>query len=623
MSAAGRHPVGRPARPPARALAALAGATLAGATLALALMASSACASPLLGVYLGGKSLLSVSLGGGEAASSGTPLIGVTALSETGTGSTQLVGVSVNGTPVAEVNTPSPGASEVVTTPTVTVTTPTTTAPSTPSSGASAPAGESSREQTAAAATAASRAQAGKDPASATAGTGDGRAGHGASAKGARSGRARAGRKHGSAGSAVAASGTAALHSTRAKASGSARSRAGGHAGSGNPLSSIGRSLPLPLPVPDWSKPIILALALLALALWVRSRRALRRASGLERRQRSLLQDLETMQAALVPAVPARVAGAEVSVAYRPAEGPAAGGDFYDVFARGEDEVALILGDVAGHGHEALQQAALARYTLRAYMQATASPRDALALTGRALAAPGAERLATVAAAVYDRRRGTLTYALAGHPHPIVIGAALPESPLSCSSPPLGWDVPTGRRQRTVTLPAGARACFFSDGLIEARCEADGAQRGELFGRERLRGLLEQEQGEDGAGALLAAVRAHARATPDDMAACIVTAAAEPPGRHLDIEELEVDRRAVAGGHLQAFLLGCGLPAVTAERLVRRARVEVEAGNSALVVIDRSRGEARATVGRAGSRGAREVEGALGQAAPATALMGA
>lgn len=286
--------------------------------------------------------------------------------------------------------------------------------------------------------------------------------------------------------------------------------------------------------------------------------------------------------------------------------------------------MAVILGDVAGHGHDALQQAALARYTLRAYMQATARPRDALAMTGAALAAPGAERLATVAAAVYDRRRGTLTYALAGHPQPIILGASVPESPLSCSSPPLGWDVPTGRRQRTVTLPKGARACFFSDGLVEARCDGGEAKGdGGLLGRERLRELLESERGQDGAVALLAAVRELARATPDDMAACIVTADTPPPGRHLDVEELEVDERAVTSGHLQSFLLGCGLREVTAERLVRRARVEVEATNLALVVIDRSRGEARATVGRAGARDSSQGGRGLGQAAPVAASIGA
>jgi hypothetical protein len=357
--------------------------------------------------------------------------------------------------------------------------------------------------------------------------------------------------------------------------------------GSSDPLSSLGRSLPLPLPVPDWSKPIILALLALAIALGVRSQRAARRARRLERSGLALMRDLDVLQGALVPPIEGEVGGLALSVAYRPADGPAAGGDFYDVFKPSPETVAVILGDVVGHGHDALQRAALARYTVRAYLQGTHEPRQALSLAGRALASEDCAQLATVAVALFDSRHGTLTYALAGHPPPLMVGVCCPDSAAVCSSPPLGWSVPTGRRQRTITLPEGARVCLFSDGLIEARCGEDAS---ELLGRERLHELLAALPHGVDADELLAAVRSQARATPDDMAAVILTPIEGAHGAHTDLEELEFDRRAIDNGQLRAFLDGCGVFEPTIDMLLHDAEDTLAAAeDTAIVLVDRSR----------------------------------
>jgi hypothetical protein len=332
-----------------------------------------------------------------------------------------------------------------------------------------------------------------------------------------------------------------------------------------NPLDTIGGHIPLPLPVPNWSKPIILLLLLLALWFGVRSRMASRRARRLEGQRAVLLRDVGAMQAALVPEIPARVGGLAVSVAYSPADGPAAGGDFYDVFVPERGKVAIILGDVAGHGHGALAQAALTRYTLRAYVQAGLEPRAALALAGRALADPKLEHFATVAVGVFDAREGRLVYASAGHPPPILHGLQTREPLSICASPPVGWTVPTGRRQTTVSLPPGAVACFFSDGLIEARCAED------LLGRERVSEILERLGPNPDATKLLERVREAALTTPDDMAACIVMAQMTVIPARVHIEELEVDAAALGTVQVRRFLETCLVPAVDVELTLRRA----------------------------------------------------
>ena len=464
---------------------------------------------------------------------------------------------------------------------------------------------------TASTATSASAPSAGSGPAGTGAGSTSGSAGAG---RHARHSRRRASASSSPGGGGPATSLTAAAAGAPGHKSGPSSAHPSRHSSSGDPLSSLGSSLPLPLPVPDWSKPIILALVLLALAFGLRWGLVSRRARRLERTQEALLRDMEVMQAALVPEVPPQLSGLDVSVAYRPAEGPAAGGDFYDVFETEEGRVAVILGDVAGHGHDAVRQAALTRYTLRAFLKETGDPRTTLALAGHALSEPGCEQFATVAIAIYDPAAGSLTYALAGHPPPLLLGVPCVEAPAACSSPPVGCELPTGRRQRTVSLPAGARACFFSDGLVEARLES---HRNEghpaLLGRDRLAELLAELPDGGGAPELLAAVRREASATPDDMAACIFGPAGGRPRGILDVEELELDTRTIREGHLDVYLYSCGLDTETAAHVIEEARARLETQSLVLLAVDRSGGAVEITV--------RDVSGRPRTPAPAAGLI--
>jgi len=394
-------------------------------------------------------------------------------------------------------------------------------------------------------------------------------------AKGAAKGKGKGkGAASAAAGGAPGAAGGGAALALSSDAGGSGGSGHGASASAGkseSPLQAIGRHVPLPLPVPDWSKPIIVLLLLLAIWFALRSRVSARRARRLERQREELLRDVGAMQAALVPEIPEHVAGLALSVAYRPAEGPAAGGDFYDVFSPERGKLAVILGDVAGHGHEALTQAALTRYTVRAYMQAGLEPRAALALTGRVLGDPEAERFATVVVGLYDIRAGLLTFACAGHPPPLLHGLQTREPPLICASPPIGWTAPTGRRQSRVWLPRGAVVCFFSDGLIEARCGSSEEDGAELLGRERLSELLDSLGSRPDAGRLLGRVREAARATPDDMAACVLVPQLSVVGERVHVEELEVDRVALESGQARRFLETCLVPAADIDDLLARA----------------------------------------------------
>lgn len=299
------------------------------------------------------------------------------------------------------------------------------------------------------------------------------------------------------------------------------------------------------------------ALLLAALAGWIA---VTFRARHLKRQRHELLAEVGLLQAALLPEVPERVGPLAASVAYRPADGPAAGGDFYDVFEMEDGRIGVVLGDVAGHGREALARTAMLRYTLRAYLETGLEPRTTLRLGGETLDHNLAS-FATAVVAVYDPAAATLTYSCAGHPPPILLGPASHTPITVCSAPPIGVGERTGDRQTTVMLPQGSVVCFFTDGLPEARVA------GNLLGRDCLVELVRDLGDKGTAEDLLESVRRHVDHTPDDMAAAIlrpvITLAGARPTR---LEELEL--REDGETDLRRFLDACGVPPAEIDSLV-------------------------------------------------------
>jgi hypothetical protein len=330
-----------------------------------------------------------------------------------------------------------------------------------------------------------------------------------------------------------------------------------------------GLGLPRPLErvvevVPGPIKALLAVLFGLAIFFFGRGQLIARRAKRLIAQREELLHDVGLLQEALLPEIPERLGELRASVAYRPADGPAAGGDFYDAFPLDDDRVAIIVGDVSGHGRGALARTALMRYTLRAYLDAGLEPRKALKVAGRALDDDLGGDFATVVVAVHDPAHATLTYSSAGHPPPIVTGSGAFEPVTVLSSPPIGAGLPTGQRQTTLHLPGDATACFFTDGLIEAKIEGD------LVGREKLAELVGQLDSTASADELLVALADYADETPDDMAACIVTPDKMAAVDHVPerIEEIELTAVDLSGDRVETFLAACGVaPAAAAAAL--------------------------------------------------------
>jgi serine phosphatase RsbU (regulator of sigma subunit) len=318
--------------------------------------------------------------------------------------------------------------------------------------------------------------------------------------------------------------------------------------------------------VPTPLRILVAGLVALSILLGLASGLTLLRNRRLARQRRELLGQVGLLQAALLPGMPDKLGTARASVAYRPADGPGAGGDFYDVFPLAAGRTAVLIGDVSGHGRAALGRTALSRYTLRAYVEAGLEPREALQIAGSVLAGKLQGDFVTAMVAIHDAGAGTLTYSTAGHPPPIVISGAGFVPVLAATAPPLGVGAGTGQRQTTLPFPRGAVACFYTDGLTEAR-----TRDGQL-GAERLEEIVRELGPGVTAKQVIDSVASSAGTITDDAAVCVLAAEEGLAVVRSRVERLELSRAELRGPMLAGFLDSCGVPHRQARAAERDAR---------------------------------------------------
>jgi serine phosphatase RsbU (regulator of sigma subunit) len=332
--------------------------------------------------------------------------------------------------------------------------------------------------------------------------------------------------------------------------------------------------------VPTQLRILVAGLVALAMLLAGAAGLTLLRNRRLARQQRELLGRVGLLQAALLPEVPALVGALGASVAYRPADGPAAGGDFYDVLSLAGGQTAIIIGDVSGHGRDALARTALARYTLRAYVEAGMQPGESLQIAGSVLAGKLEGDFITALVAVHDAGAGTLTYASAGHPPPIVVSSAAFKPVLAGAAPPLGVGAATGQRQTTLPFPRGSVACFYTDGLSEARMAS-----GRLVGAAGLERIV-RTLGADATGErVIQAVSTTSRRIGDDAAAVVIRAEDGAAIVRSRVERIELSRAELRGPLMRRFLDACGVSPHAVHAAERTAReMAGEAGGAVVEV---------------------------------------
>jgi hypothetical protein len=213
--------------------------------------------------------------------------------------------------------------------------------------------------------------------------------------------------------------------------------------------------------------------------------------------ERARLFDVEharaqALQRALLPQRLPDLPAVTAAARYLPAgPGMDVGGDWYDVIPLSADRVALVIGDVMGHGlPEAVIMGRL-RTAVQTLSDLELPPDEVLAHLNDVVCGLGDDSFVTCLYAIYDPTAGTCTVARAGHPPLAVVS---PDGSVSFAAadgdPPLGVAVPPFGVTE-LRVPQDGLVALYTDGLI------DSASRDPATGMACLAELLRSHHAED------------------------------------------------------------------------------------------------------------------------------
>ena len=232
-------------------------------------------------------------------------------------------------------------------------------------------------------------------------------------------------------------------------------------------------------------------------------------------------QFADTMQRSLLPRSRPVVEGLEVGEVYEQSSRVEVGGDLYDFLALDDGRLAVVVGDVTGHGVDATADMAMAKFVFRSLVREHAEPADFLSAANDVICSEIAGgKFISMSYVVVDGVAGTVVAASAGHPPPRLVLADGTVAGIPAHGLVLGIEPGQEYADVQVELPPGASLVLYTDGVVEARRD------GVLYGDERLDALLAARH-DLPPHALAAAVAEDARAfaggdLPDDVAVVVI-----------------------------------------------------------------------------------------------------
>jgi Stage II sporulation protein E (SpoIIE) len=198
-------------------------------------------------------------------------------------------------------------------------------------------------------------------------------------------------------------------------------------------------------------------------------------------RMREEIEYARRIQLSMLPQSAPDLAWVEVAAASLPAT--EVGGDYYDYFRLSPSQLAVVIGDVAGHGLASGLLLSGVRSCLYLLEDDLASPVDVLVKLNRMVRRTTARRThVTLLCLLLDRAAECLTVATAGHP-PLLhyrSGERQVEE-IGHGAPPLGTRLEARYVEERRPLAAGDVLAIYTDGLIESRND-----QAEEYGSDRL-----------------------------------------------------------------------------------------------------------------------------------------
>ncbi|HVS70755.1 MAG TPA: PP2C family protein-serine/threonine phosphatase, partial [Phycisphaerae bacterium] len=195
------------------------------------------------------------------------------------------------------------------------------------------------------------------------------------------------------------------------------------------------------------------------------------------------LQQARNIQLAWLPGEGETPEGIDVSAVNLPASHIS--GDFYNWFAldgAGKGKVAVVIGDVTGHGMAAAFLMATTQLLVKVALQRTQDPGACLGIVNKQLCTQGfSGQFVTMIVVVLEPGSGAVEVATAGHPAPLLQRGGEFSVMEVVPSLVLGVDAAETYKTHGFVAEPGATMILYTDGVVEAECED-----GEQYGVERL-----------------------------------------------------------------------------------------------------------------------------------------